>query len=437
MSSNRKWYQLDNAAKIVPPTVKGSDTRVFRLTCELYEDVDPDILQEALDQAILEFPLFRCVLKKGFFWYYLEETNLRGMVEPDREPACAAIYREGRRNLLYRVSFFHRRINLEMFHVLADGTGAFQFLKTILTNYLKIRYGIKDVSEEGSGRASSDQKESDAFSKYYRREHGRTDESLIAPKKAYHLRGERDENMQMHLIEGIVSTSAFLAQAKQYHTTVAVFTTALYMQAMMKEMSVRDRKLPIVLSIPVNLRNYFPSETARNFFGVINVSFYPDDDYDGTLESIVREVNASFRRQLRPDQVGLTMNSYAALEHNIAVKVVPLFIKDFAISFANGLMQKGITGTVSNVGKITMPPEVSSYIHHFAAFMAAPDAQITVTSYGDRLCFGVGTAFATHPVFMNFFREIAELGMDVEIGTNDYDAVVPAKKKTGKKRKKK
>ena len=36
-----KWYQLDNAAKIVPSTTGGADTRVFRITCELKEDVDP------------------------------------------------------------------------------------------------------------------------------------------------------------------------------------------------------------------------------------------------------------------------------------------------------------------------------------------------------------------------------------------------------------
>ena len=35
-----KWYQLDNAAKIVPSTTGGSDTRVFRITCELMEEVD-------------------------------------------------------------------------------------------------------------------------------------------------------------------------------------------------------------------------------------------------------------------------------------------------------------------------------------------------------------------------------------------------------------
>ncbi|MBQ5361061.1 MAG: hypothetical protein IIU47_08480, partial [Lachnospiraceae bacterium] len=114
----------------------------------------------------------------------------------------------------------------------------------------------------------------------------------------------------------------------------------------MQEMSVRDRRLPIVLSVPVNLRNYFKSDTTRNFFGVINVAYYPAD-FDGTLQSIIRVVNDSFRRQLEGDQVALTMNSYAALEHNLAVKVVPIWLKNLVISLANDRMQKGITGTVS------------------------------------------------------------------------------------------
>ena len=43
-----KWYQLDNAAKIVPSTAGGSDSRVFRITCELVEEVDPEALQGAV-----------------------------------------------------------------------------------------------------------------------------------------------------------------------------------------------------------------------------------------------------------------------------------------------------------------------------------------------------------------------------------------------------
>ncbi len=54
----KNWYELDNAAKIVPSTARGANTRVFRLTCELKEEVDKDTLQIALDETIEEFPFF-------------------------------------------------------------------------------------------------------------------------------------------------------------------------------------------------------------------------------------------------------------------------------------------------------------------------------------------------------------------------------------------
>ena len=136
-----KWYQLDNAAKIVPSTAGGSDTRVFRITCELNEEVDPEALQSAVTAAARDFPHFSSVLKKGLFWYYLDQSDLDAEVTRDDRPALDTIYWEGRRNLLYRVNYHGRRINLEMYHVLTDGTGAFEFLKAILAEYLGIKTG--------------------------------------------------------------------------------------------------------------------------------------------------------------------------------------------------------------------------------------------------------------------------------------------------------
>ncbi len=422
-----KWYQLDNAAKIVPSTTGGSDTRVFRITCELREEVQPDALQSAVTIAARDFPHFSSVLKKGLFWYYLDQSNMEAEVAPEDQPALDTIYWEGRRNLLYRVNYYGRRINLEMFHVLTDGTGAFEFLKAILTEYLRIRYGLSQLENTGS-RAAGGDRQDDAFGKYYKKEKGKPEEQKSAPKRAYHLRGDRDENLQNHLLEGTVSAAAFLAAARERKSTVSELSTALFIQSVLGEMSERDKKLPVVLSVPVNLRNYFPSETARNFFGVINVSFYPAE-YDGTLDSIIKAVRASFERQLKQDQVELTMNSYAALEHNIAVKVVPLTIKNLVISAANARMQRGITGTLSNVGKITVPEEMEPYIQKFSCFMAAPEVQICVCSYKDELVFGVASAFIEHPVMRRFFREIVDMGIDVVLESNDYDRTDGGKEK--------
>ena len=420
-----KWYQLDNAAKIVPSTTGGADTRVFRITCELKEDVDPDTLQSAVTVAAREFPHFGSVLKKGLFWYYLDQSGMDAEVTPDNKPALDTIYREDRRDLLYRVSYYRNRINLEMFHVLTDGTGAFEFLKAILMEYLGVKYQIEELVTETS-RASSGDRQGDAFGKYYKKANQKPDEAGVAPKKAYHLRGDKDENLHNHLLEGTVSVRKFLKAARDRKCTVAELSTALFIKAILEEMSIRESRLPIVLSIPVNLRNYFPSETARNFFGVINVAFYPAA-YDGTLESIIKVVKESFVRQLRQDQVEQTMNSYAALEHNIAVKVVPLPIKNLVISAINAKMQKGITGTLSNVGKISVPEEMEPHIRKFSCFMAAPEVQVCLCSYKDVLVFGVASAFVEHPVMRNFFRAMVDLEIDVELESNDYDNI-PAEK---------
>ena len=416
-----KWYQLDNAAKIVPSTAGGSDTRVFRITCVLNEEVDPDALQGAVTSAARDFPHFSSILKKGLFWYYLDQSNLEAEVTEEDQPALSTIYWEGRRNLLYRVNYYGKRINLEMFHVLTDGTGAFEFLKAILADYLRIKYGLEIPGDMGS-RASGGDRQDDAFGKYYKKEAEKPEEAKRAQKRAYHLRGERDENLENHLVEGTVSVQKFLEAARERKTTIAVLSTAMAIRAVLREMSVRDQRLPIVFSVPVNLRNYFPSETARNFFGVINVSFDPAM-YDGTVDSIIPVVKDSFDRQLKQDQVELTMNSYAALEHNLAVKVVPLPIKNLVISMANAKMQKGITGTVSNIGKIKVPEAMAPYIDKFSCFMAAPEIQYCICSYKDKLVFGVASAFIEHPVIRNFFRDMVDMGIEVELESNDFDVI--------------
>ena len=107
-----KWYELDNNAKIVPSTTKGSDTRVFRITCELKEEVNGELLQQALDRTVADFPHFASVLRKGLFWYYLDSSNIRAVVQPENKPPCAAIDADGRRKLLNRVSYYRRRIKL-------------------------------------------------------------------------------------------------------------------------------------------------------------------------------------------------------------------------------------------------------------------------------------------------------------------------------------
>ena len=183
----------------------------------------------------------------------------------------------------------------------------------------------------------------------------------------------------------------------------------------------RERKYPVVISVPVNLRNYFPSHTTRNFFGVINVPFYPKD-YDGTIEGIVESVKQSFGELLSEEQIFKTMNGYAALEHNRAVKLVPLFLKDLGIRGISTLMQKGVTSTVSNVGKVEMPEKLVPFIEKFSSYMSTNRVQMCISSFQDKLTFGVTSAFTDHTMIMHFFRRLVDLGIPVELAVTGDNA---------------
>ena len=94
----------------------------------------------ALDQTIRQFPFFCAVLRKGLFWYYLEDLKIRPQVLPEYKPPCSEIYRGDHKDLLFEITYFGRRVNLEIYHALADGTGALLFLRTLILYYLKEKY---------------------------------------------------------------------------------------------------------------------------------------------------------------------------------------------------------------------------------------------------------------------------------------------------------
>ena len=138
------WSKLDNAAKIFPSSIAKFNTQVFRISCELNEEVDETVLQQALDDTIKVFTVFRSVLKRGWFWYYFEDTDLSPKVRKEFKLPCAKIYESGYKGLLFEVTYFSRRINLEVFHALTDGTGAMHFLRMLVIKYVSKKYAVAE-----------------------------------------------------------------------------------------------------------------------------------------------------------------------------------------------------------------------------------------------------------------------------------------------------
>ena len=67
------WYKVDNVSKVFLATVGKRDTRSFRLSCTLKEEVDPELLQQAVESAIEDRPQVQVRIRRGIFWHYMED----------------------------------------------------------------------------------------------------------------------------------------------------------------------------------------------------------------------------------------------------------------------------------------------------------------------------------------------------------------------------
>lgn len=411
-----EWTKLDNAAKIFPPTSNEKDTKVFRFVCDMKEDVDAIILQEAVDKTMLLFPFYQTVLRKGVFWYYFESTDLMPVVEEESKLPCGMLYHPNRKNLLFEVTYYKRRINLEVFHSLTDGTGALGFLKTLVYYYITIKYkeDFKDKLPSLDYDASLSQKMDDSFLKHY------TDTNLpkrIKITKAYQIQGRRPIDNRIKVIEGVMSVKKVLDLSHRYNTTLTIYLTAVFIKSIYMEMPARSKKYPVVLSVPVNLRKYFPSVTARNFFSTINIKYDFTSSSD-ILEDIIKEVKESFERELTREKVAAHMNRLLALEQNVFMRVVPLAIKDIILRMADRINDKGITTTLSNIGKITISPELAPYINMFNCFTSARRPQIAICSFQDNLIVSFTSPYKETDIQKNFFRHLTSEDVPVTISTN-------------------
>ena len=406
---NKRWYKLDNAGKIFPPTTSQYDTKTFRFSVTLKEEIKEEILSKALSETLKDYPVFHSVLKKGIFWYYLEESDIKPKVFKEERIPCDNIY-----GLLYNVTYYKKRINLEVNHALTDGTGALSFLRVLTANYLKIKYKIKEVPVMDT--ASTTEKSDDSFEKYYKR--ARIHKKYIG-KKSYKITGIDYPENRIKIIEGLMSTNEVLKLSKKYNTTMTIFLTALLIDSIGKQMTEREKRNPVCITVPVNLRKYFPSKTIRNFFNTISVCYKFVDDYK--FEDIVQSVSEQFKKRLAKESLKDNMSDMVLLENIFVLRLVPRAFKDFVLKFSYGLSRKMHTMTLSNIGIIEMPEVFDEYIDYFDIFTSTDGMQACLCSYKDKLTVAFTSHFVNSEIEKNFFRALSNENIEISINTNVFD----------------
>ncbi len=425
VKNENKWYRLDNAAKIYPAVTNAKRASVYRVSVELREKVNPEILQRALSRTVPRFPTFGVRMKRGLFWYFFEHNPGKAFVTWESAPICRPVDLRETSGYLFRVNYYNTRISLEVFHVLSDATGALAFLKALVYNYLSL-LGIPVVADAGilDGQTWSDSGEvEDSFLKYY-------DQKAISSRaedKAYQLKGTQIAPQNLRLTQGILLPSELKQLAAASASTVTEYIAALLLDAIYEtQLKGRGNRLPVKISIPVNLRNHLESSTLRNFSSYVNVGLtFCAGAY--TFEEILDAVREQLRSDVSKDKLLEKIGANVSAERSPFVRLAPLFLKNIALRTAFNLYgEKLVTTTLSNIGVVSVPDSMKSHIKRFDFVLGAPTLNAfscAMCTFGDSMTVSFSRVIEETDIERFFFRFLANKGLNIVVESN-YGALL-------------
>lgn len=412
-----KWRKLDNTAKLFPVMANKHRTNVYRVAVMLREEVDGDLLALAIQEILPWFEAFGVRLRKGFFWPYFEDNHRPVVVtQEDTWPCGYMDPRAGDRHL-FRVSYYKKRINLEIFHAVTDGLGAFNFLKELIYCYLDIKNG-RTFKPNGAGVPSSDCYHAleDSYVKNYRELAAKS----YSKSKAFQIKEEFLPYGVMNVIHGHVTSEDMKRVCQEKNASTTQILAAMLIYTIYQEYWKNSKnKRAIALNLPVNLRNFFGSETTMNFFAVTNISYQPGEEeicFDQILESVRDQMREKITRERMEELI-----SYNVGYEKKLVRFVPLFIKEIGTKMIYSASEKSYTMTLSNLGRISVLPEYAQEIEDFHGIMGVGKYQplkCTVVTYGDEINITMASAFRTTYLQRGFFRLARMLGMKVKLESN-------------------
>lgn len=413
-----RWDKLDNSAHLFPVIAKEQMSNVYRISVTLTELVQPELLQQALDLILPRYDGFNMRLRKGVFWNYFEENGKPApRVRPERDFPCRFIRSNQSNSYLFRVSYHQYRINLEVFHVLTDGMGGFNFLKELTYQYLRLLHP-ELVAETGDSLSHGmTLNREDSFLKHYKK----AAKKQYKTQKAYQLKGERLPSGEFGVMHGYIKTPELKEVCRRYGVSINEYLVGAYIWSVYTEFP-NDMKpgRPIRVAVPVNLRPYFGSITTKNFFVMISAEFVPTDA-SYTFEQVLQIVRESLRSQLDPAHLEQIFSYNVSSQKHPILKVLPLPLKHLGMRLIYQRSARANTSTITNVGVVDIAPPYKPYIELFHAYLAMSQGQHvkgTVCSYNGILVFSFSYDLRDPSVQRGFFRRLAQDGLQIEIESN-------------------
>ncbi len=395
-----------NPRSFIPSLAIKSMPSTFCVSADLREPVDPELLQEAVSLLAARYPFIRVREGQTLFSSVLRYD--------DHIPQARRVVQKGHmvkwRNLPFplMVVYDTKYIGIAASSSLTDGHGVLTMLKTLLLAYLRLAgHAVPEsglVREPGSSILPSETE--DAFRACYH-------EDIPTTKltgRAFHTDGRPLEANRLGRITGVIPTETLKETTKKYQVTVTEYLGAVYLYALYRiQQRESNRETPIRLSIPVDLRGFYETETLRNFSLFIRPEIHTGlGEYD--LPELIRHVCHSLR--------------YARQKKQISSTIRTNFTRHLRLQ--NGLHRLGRfeqgelyhSGTLSNMRQVEIPDEMAGLITGFD-FTLGPNSinheNCGIIGYDGVIRITFTRTVQDPSVSREFFRILSEEGITAEI----------------------
>lgn len=395
-----RWMALDNSAKIFPAARRRNWSSLFRLSATLDEDVNIEYLKNAVDITARRFPSMAVRLKSGMFWYYVEEVPSPPEIAPERSFPLSRMATDDIKKCAFRVIVYKSRIAVEFFHALTDGNGGLVFLKTLLAEYLKLRYsaeipptdGVLDTLEEPSPEELED-----SFVKISSNVCAKRGDSV-----AFNIEGTKEKDDFTTNTTFIFNTEELLAKAKSHGVTLTAYMCALMAKSCLniQENVVKNpkKRKHVKFLVPVNLRKIYNSKTLRNF--VLYVSPGVDarlGNYE--IDELCKIFSNQMKLMITEKQLSSRIATNVRSEKTMFLKLAPLFVKNIVMKLIYAMVgERTVCFPFSNLGVVTLPEPMKEFVKRMDFILGVQ----THSPYSTALLTYEGTTY------LNVIRNIKE-----------------------------
>jgi NRPS condensation-like uncharacterized protein len=270
----------------------------------------------------------------------------------------------------FRIIAIENCIALEYSHAVSDGYGGSVFLKSLIAEYLNIRYALP-ISRFSGVLCVNESPTCDEIKDDYPRIAG-SSYKVKDLSSAYSLRGTPDN--ALHITELTLKADELLRCAGGYGVTLTAFLSGVLVAAISDLRRYENReKEEIRLSIPVDLRRRFRSSTLRNFTLPTTV-YAKEAGVSMDMPALCLSLGKQLKENINKETLSAMATPYVKMAKSRFVSGIPLFLKKWLVQTFFSLSKGGNCMTFSNLGVWRLPDEMKPYVRQCGIVLSPKSA---------------------------------------------------------------